>query len=104
MIVKLYQLYREKGKSAEETENLDELDRQFLRKKISQVEKVLLDYRLYEAINLLPTVSTDEERKYILQSLQLSVDDVVSNHDILFEDFIAVDRDDEISYVWKKRT
>ena len=102
--LKLYQLYREKGKSAEETENLDELDRQFLRKKISQVEKVLLDYRLYEAINLLPTVSTDEERKYILQSLQLSVDDVVSNHDILFEDFIAVDRDDEISYVWKKRT
>lgn len=99
----LYHLYQEEGIEAVNHVGLEEADQAFIRMKAKRVEEVLFDYRLYEAIQLLPTARTTEERTYILNSLHLTQEDVTTHHEELFEDFIPSGRDDEVTHIWKKK-
>lgn len=101
---KLYDLYKKVGLEgilADDT--ILPIDKDFVKEKDKRVKEVLYHYNLYEVFTLLPEAKTDEERKLILDSHGLRLEDLMENDD-LFENFELVKTEKAektINYVWR---
>ncbi len=102
--MKLYRLYQQYGIDAILQIPLEEEDQNFIREKHERIEKVLYDYRIFEVMELLPTAQSEEERKYLLDSVGLTLEDILEKNEQLltqFEEIHSRKENEQIRYIWK---
>ncbi len=99
----LFQLYLAYQEDAISMVSLE--DQEFIRNKHERIQEVLKEYRLYEALSVLPQTCSKEERDYVLASFDLTEEDIQKAREELFVDFAKISlpkKKGEVHYIWNK--
>jgi hypothetical protein len=87
-----------------EDKNLSLEAKDYIKACDERFQKVFLDYRLYQALAILPELKSQEERAEVLKYFSLTYEDLVNSSEELFQDFEKIspkDVKEDIRYVWR---
>ncbi len=100
----LYKMYSELGIERVLQQNILERHKEYIIDKHQRVLEVMKDYNLYQAISILSSDISNEDRKMVLETLSLTERDLLESREELFEGFVdrtpSVKEENPVSYIW----